>query len=385
MADNVIGKNIMLYKQQENVSYYFNGGTSQGTILGASYYQISPTNEAGAAANFTRIADGDLAAFITDIGNPNSTAIAGGTWVFKNYLSLSTNVSGTPMFAITIAKYDGTTLTPIASSDSVYFTSTSPTLYTTSVTFPATSLAATDRLVVKVVVLNLTGRTATLYTEGSYTNFFTSTVSYDIPFACSTNCTFSVNVDQKEVTSQTSAWYREFKNDIANWTVTCDGIITLDNYGYLFLLQQQQNRTTILIKFVIDNGVNGLVIISGRCNLTSLSINGPIKDIGTYSVSLQGTGAYGTSGTTINPSGVVITGGGTTMKQYVAAGSESFITWGDLIGSNCLYVSRGGVDVREILTTGTPVSDQVRWNSATGTLSFGRLLESDEFIRGLFN
>jgi predicted secreted protein len=385
MADKVIGKNIMLYKQQDSTNYYFNGGTSQGTILGTTYYEISPTNEAGAAANFTRIADGNLACFITDIGNPNSTAIAGGTWVFKNYLSLSTNVSGTPMFAITIAKYDGTTLTPIASSDSVYFTSTSPTLYTTNVTFPATSLALTDRLVVKVVVLNLTGRTATLYTEGSYINYFTSTLAYDVPFACSTNCTFSVNVDQKEVTSQTSAWYREFKNDIANWIVSCEGIITLDNYGYLFLLQQQQNRTTILIKFVIDNGEDGLVIISGRCNLTTLSINAPYKDIATYSVSLQGSGAYGTSGTTINPSGVVIAGGGTTMKQYTAAGGESTITWGDLTGNDCLYVSRGGIDVQEIVTTGTPVDEQVKWNTSTGTLTFSRVLESGEFVRGLFN
>jgi predicted secreted protein len=294
-------------------------------------------------------------------------------------------VSGTPMFAITIAKYDGTTLTPIASSDSVYFTSTSPTLYTTNVTFPATSLALTDRLVVKVVVLNLTGRTATLYTEGSYINYFTSTLAYDVPFACSTNCTFSVNVDQKEVTSQTSAWYREFKNDIANWIVSCEGIITLDNYGYLFLLQQQQNRTTILIKFVIDNGEDGLVIISGRCNLTTLSINAPYKDIATYSVSLQGSGAYGTSGTTINPSGVVIAGGGTTMKQYTAAGGESTITWGDLTGNDCLYVSRGGIDVQEIVTTGTPVDEQVKWNTSTGTLTFSRVLESGEFVRGLFN
>jgi len=375
----------MLYKQQDSTNYYFNGGTSQGTILGTTYYEISPTNAEGESANFTRIADGNLACFITDLGDPNATSIAGGTWVFKNYLSLSTNVSGSPMFAITIAKYDGTTLTPIASSDSVYFTSTSPTLYTTNVTFPATSLAATDRLVVKVVVLNLTGRTATLYTEGSYTNFFTSTVAYDIPFACSTNCTFNVNVDQKEVTSQTSAWYREFKNDIANWSISCDGIITLDNYGYLFLLQQQQNRTTILIKFVIDNGADGLVIISGRCNLTSLSINGPIKDIGTYSVSLQGTGAYGTSGTTINQSGVVIAGGGTTMKQYTAVGGESTITWGDLTGNDCLYVSRGGIDVQEIVTTGTPIDEQVKWNTSTGTLTFSRVLESGEFVRGLFN
>ena len=205
----------------------------------------------------------------------------------------------------------------------------------------------------------------------------------DIPFACSTNCTFNVQVGQKEVTSQTSAWYKEFKNDIASWTISCDGLITLNNYGYLFLLQQQQNRTTILVKFVIDNGVDGLVIISGNCNLTNLQINGPWKDVATYTCSLQGTGAYGTSGTTISPGGVIIVGGSVFNKQYVASGSETSITWSDMIGKICLYVSRGGVDVREIVST-TPTGEQVKWNSTTGVLTFARALESDEFIRGLF-
>ena len=207
----------------------------------------------------------------------------------------------------------------------------------------------------------------------------------DIPFSCSTDCSFNVTVDQKEVTSQTSAWYREYKNDIGNWSISCNGLITLSGYGYLFLLNQQKNRTTILVKFVIDNGVDGLVIISGNCNLTDLTINAPYKDISTYSVTLQGTGAYGTSGATIDPSGVVITGGATIMKQYTAVGGETTITWTDLIGSDILYVSRGGIDVREILTIGTPVDNQVKWNTATGVLTFGRVLESDEFIRGLFN
>jgi predicted secreted protein len=207
----------------------------------------------------------------------------------------------------------------------------------------------------------------------------------DIPFSCSTNCTFSVSVDQKEVTSQTSAWYREFKNDTATWNVTCDGLITLDGYGYLFLLDQQQNRTTILVKFVIDNGVDGLVVISGNCNLTSLQINAPYKDIATYSVSLQGTGAYGTTGTTINPSGTVIVAGGAVYtKGTIAAGGETTITYVDMIGKTCLYVSRGGIDVQEILVTGTPVDEQVKWVSATGILTFGRVLESGEFIRALF-
>lgn len=207
----------------------------------------------------------------------------------------------------------------------------------------------------------------------------------DIPFSCSTDCSFNVSVDQKEVTSQVSAWFREYKNDIASWSISCNGLITLAGYGYLFLLNQQKNRTTILVKFVIDNGVDGLVIISGNCNLTSLDINAPYKDIATYSVTLQGTGAYGTTGATIDPSGTVITGGATIMKQYTAAGGETTITWTDLIGYDILYVSRGGIDVREILTTGTPVDNQVKWNKATGVLTFGRVLESDEFIRGLFN
>lgn len=206
----------------------------------------------------------------------------------------------------------------------------------------------------------------------------------DIPFACSTNATFSVNVDQLEVTSQSSAWYREFRNDVANWTVTCDGLITLDNYGYLFLLEQQQSRETILVKFVIDNGVDGLVIISGNCNLTSLTINAPYKDIATYAVTLQGTGAYGTSGTSISPSGVVVVGGSVYTKGYTATGGETTITWSDMVGKTCLYVSRGGIDVQNIITSGVPVDEEVKWVSLTGVLTFSRALGSGEFVRALF-
>ena len=208
----------------------------------------------------------------------------------------------------------------------------------------------------------------------------------DVAFACSTNCTFSVNVDQKEVTSQSSAWYREYKNDVATWQITCDGLITLDGYGYLDFFDIQQNRTPISIKFVIDNGVDGLVIVSGTCNLTTFQINAPYDDISTYSVTLQGSGAYGTTGTSVTPSGTIIVAGGVVYdKQYTATGAEPYsIVWADMIGKTCLYVSRGGVDVREILTTGSTLeSEQVLWTSSTGTLTFGRALEADEFIRGL--
>lgn len=206
----------------------------------------------------------------------------------------------------------------------------------------------------------------------------------DVPFACSSNCTFDVSVDQKEVTSQTSAWFREYKNDIASWSVTCDGLIILSNFSYLFMLQKQLDREPIQIKFVIDNGVDGLVIISGVCNITNININAGVKDIATYSVSLQGSGAYGTSGTSIDPSGVVIIGGSVYMKQYTAAGGETTITWTDMAGKSALDVSRGGIDVQEIISSGSPIDEQVKWNSTTGVLTFSRALESGEFVRSLF-
>lgn len=207
----------------------------------------------------------------------------------------------------------------------------------------------------------------------------------DVAFACSTNCAFNVSVDQKEVTSQSSAWFREYKNDVATWTVTCDGLITLTGFSYLFMLDKQLAREPIEIKFVVDNGVDGLVIIQGICNISSLAINAPYKDVATYNVSLQGSGAYNTTGTQVDPSGVIIVGSNPVKtKGYTAVGGETSITFTDTIGYACLYVSRGGVDAQNILTTGTPTGDDVKFVSSTGILTFGRVLEAGEYIRGLF-
>ena len=207
----------------------------------------------------------------------------------------------------------------------------------------------------------------------------------DVAFACSTNCAFNVSVDQKEVTSQSSAWFREFKNDVATWNVTCDGLIILSGFSYLFMLEKQLSRTPIEIKFVVDNGVDGLTIINGICNISSLSINAPMRDVATYNVSLQGSGAYNTTGTEVDPSGVIIIGANPVKtKGYTAAGGETSITFADTIGYACLYVSRGGVDAQNILTTGVPTGDDVKFVSATGVLTFGRPLAAGEYIRGLF-
>ena len=207
----------------------------------------------------------------------------------------------------------------------------------------------------------------------------------DVAFACSTSCTFEVSVDQKEVTSQSSAWFREYKNDVATWSVTCDGLITLSGFSYLFMLDKQLSREPIEIKFVVDNGVDGLVVIAGTCNISSLAINAPQKDVATYNISLQGTGAYNTTGTSVSPEGIIIVGANPVKtKGYTAAGGETTITFADTVGYTCLYVSRGGIDVQGIITSGVPIDEQVKFVSSTGVLTFSRALGSGEFVRALF-
>lgn len=213
-----------------------------------------------------------------------------------------------------------------------------------------------------------------------------------IPFGAATNCTFNVNVDQIEVTSASSAWFREFKNDIATWNVTCDGFVALSNYSYLFLANLQLSRESIQIKFQIDNdngdgsGALGYSVFNGTANLTSLSLSGPAESTSTYSVSLQGTGPYTIQGTQVTPSGVVVVGTSVTMFDYTAAGGETTITWTGAIGLSCVTVTRGGIEVRSISTSGVPTGENVTFNSLTGVLTFAsaRALESDEFVRAIF-
>jgi hypothetical protein len=213
-----------------------------------------------------------------------------------------------------------------------------------------------------------------------------------IPFGAATNCSFEVSVDQIEVTSQSSAWFKQYKNDVASWTINADGFVALSEYSYLFLANLQLSRESILIKFQIDNDNGdgsddlGYTVFTGSANLSSLSLSAGVEAASTYSVSLQGSGPYTITGTQVAPGEVVIVGSNVVMFDYTASGGQTSITWTGAIGLSCVTVTRGGIEVRTIQTSGVPTGENVTFNSSTGTLTFAtaRALESDEFVRALF-
>ena len=390
MASVINGTNIVLYKYDSNKQYYFNGSVSQGiTVNGFACKELSTEDIIGTSTNFTKTGAGVIASFITDAGDPSITEITAGTWSISAYYSIATAFAGAKV-QYKLYKYAGGTATLLATSDETTLTSLTKIIYNTNMTVTNTVLAITDRIVIEVNYLGTTTNEITLYTQSTNPGITTTNISLGVPFGASTNCTFSTSVDQVEVTTTNSASYKEFLGSQISWNISADGFIALSDYSYLFLLNKLQTKEQIIVKFQIDNdngsgsGSLGYSIFTGLANIVKLDMSGPVENASTYSVSLQGTGPYTITGTQVTPTGVVIESSNVTMQQYTAFGGETTITFSTQIGSTCLSVTRGGIEVRTILTSGVPTGENVTFNSSTGVLTFARALEADEFVRVIF-
>lgn len=152
-----------------SVSYYLNGSVSQGTIGGIAYREINKTPILGAGTDFNINANGYIASFVTDAGDPGLLEIPGGNWNFETYFSASSG-GGTPTFYVELYKVSGSTATLIASNSSspeLIAFGTTINAYFSTLAVPQTSLLVTDRLAIRYYVSH-SGRTITLHTEDNH-------------------------------------------------------------------------------------------------------------------------------------------------------------------------------------------------------------------------
>ena len=152
-----------------SLSFYLNGSVAQGTFGGVAFKEMDRTPVLGAGTDFTIAADGYIQSFITDANVPNQLEIPGGNWNFETYFSASSS-GGTPSFYIELYKWDGATLSLIASNSATPESITNGTVtdvYMSALAVPQTTLAATDRLAIRIYVTH-SGRTIKLHTENSH-------------------------------------------------------------------------------------------------------------------------------------------------------------------------------------------------------------------------
>lgn len=149
--------------------YYFNGGVNLGTFAGLTMYELGDTAVTSTAANFTRATTGNLANFITDVNRPGLLQIPAGVWTVDAYLSETGGGANHAQIWIEVEKWDGSTITTIATSPIEEITNGSVIdLYTWAVSIPTTTLSVTDRIIIQFYITNTNGKTVTLYTQNGY-------------------------------------------------------------------------------------------------------------------------------------------------------------------------------------------------------------------------
>ena len=152
-----------------SLSFYLNGSVAQGTFGGVAFKEMDRTPILGTGTDFTINANGYIQSFITDANVPNQLEIPAGNWNFETYFSASSS-GGTPSFYIELYKWNGTTLSLIASNSATPEGITNGTVtdvYISALAVPQTTLAATDRLAIRIYVTH-SGRTIKLHTENSH-------------------------------------------------------------------------------------------------------------------------------------------------------------------------------------------------------------------------
>ena len=152
-----------------SLTFYLNGSVAQGTIGGVAFKEMDRVPVLGAGTDFTIATNGYIQSFITDANVPNLLEIPAGNWNFETYFSASSN-GGSPSFYIELYKWNGATLSLIASNSANPEGITNGTaidLYLSALAVPQTTLALTDRLAVRIYVNN-SGRTIKLHTENSH-------------------------------------------------------------------------------------------------------------------------------------------------------------------------------------------------------------------------
>jgi len=310
--------------------YYCNGGTSQGTIGGSAFYQISTGAILLTGVDFTSgtVNNVAFANFITDIGKPTQEVVPAGVWIFQCYLSASATNS-LEVYA-TVEIYDGSTFNVLATSLVEVLTGgTSIDLYTFTCAVPEYDpLVTADRIAIRFYPSNLSGgNTITLHTQDSHlssiqTTFTTglaslngltsasqlfakgtsgndfnidsssATHTFNIPDASSTSGRrglliaddwITFNSKEPAITIGTTAQY--WRGDKSFHTLNTLAVPELTNLYYT------DSRSRLALSFIAGSGAydntTGLITIptnnnqitngSAYISLTSLSVTAPLN------------------------------------------------------------------------------------------------------------
>lgn len=96
----------------------------------------------------------------------------------------------------------------------------------------------------------------------------------------------SMNADQLDKTSKQSEGWTESLAGMKSWSISTDGLLILDDEGYLALEDAYMQGENVLVQMSTKSGA----LYEGEAIISSLDLDAPYDDLANYSVELTGAG-----------------------------------------------------------------------------------------------
>lgn len=198
------------------------------------------------------------------------------------------------------------------------------------------------------------------------------------PIACGTSATISTTSDKLELAPYTSGKWRSFIPNRISGTISCQGLIKVvpgsGLYSSFDILAYQYEQFFVLAKYVITDPLGNSKTYEVNCLVDEVTFNTTAGGTATYSFTLSMTSDPQFVQTPID------TGGDNVQAwDYTATGGETTISDAVLIGNEVIDVRRNGIGL-EVIFSGSPTGNQVKFTAGSGSLEFGFALGVDEYI-----
>jgi hypothetical protein len=198
------------------------------------------------------------------------------------------------------------------------------------------------------------------------------------PIACGTSISITTTSDKIELAPYTSGKWRSFIYNRISGTITGSGLIKIDAgnnlYSVFDLIAFQYEQLFVLAKYIITDPNGNSKTYEVNCLVDEVTLNTDAGGAATYNFSLSMTSDPEFIQTPVD------TGGDNVQAwDYTATGGETSISDAVLINNEVIDIRRNGVGV-EIIFSGTPNTNQVKFTPSTGLIEFGYALGAGEYI-----
>lgn len=204
-------------------------------------------------------------------------------------------------------------------------------------------------------------------------------------YACATSMSLNLTTDFIETSVSGTGTFATFLPTKDSWGLSIEGIVALQESGMLSLAdlrQRQLSHSILLMRFQRTADGGEVYTDEGSFYISNSSDSGSFDGMQTFTIEGKGSGVITqifTPQPLTPPDAIQVE-----RYEYTGVGSEySFVPLSGLgvpllIGKRLLEANKDGIAYSPVITSGTPVSKEVKFSSVTGTVQFPTPFEPGE-------